>query len=124
MSFVTLICEVDGKKYFSELGISIGRFGCGQVVYLLPGTHQLTIEYQKDRGTASTTIPIRVEAGKTYLVFGTIQEEGTALSGRRRSVTTSINTMPADFVLTNKDIYAYGQTGKPPNPRVNPADAK
>jgi len=115
---ITSICEINGKKYFSWLG-------CGEVVYLLPGTHQLTIRYSHGWGKASTTIPIRVEAGKTYLVFGTIQEEGNAIGVLRRSVTTSMNTMPADFVLTYKDIYPsyYAQSGKP-NARVNPADAK
>src|SRR5262245_40301495 len=61
---ITHICKVDEKK--------IGRLGlgssCPSVVYLLSGPHQLMISFSFGRAGASPTIPIRAEAGKTYMV--------------------------------------------------------
>jgi len=112
------ICAVDGKNYV-KLTLISGP--CGQVVYLLPGTHQLSLRYSIGTAGASPTIPIRVEAGKTYHVVGT----RVAGDGRRDRVATSVNTMPQGFALTYKDVYPayYAKTNRP-NARINPDDAK
>jgi hypothetical protein len=113
---VTHICKVDGKSLF-RLGWSST---CPSVVYLLSGTHQLTIEYRDGRSGVSPTIPIRVEAGKTYMVLGTTSQEGF-----RVRVATSVSAMSEGFVLTYKDIVpAYYAKGDKPNSRINPEDAK
>jgi hypothetical protein len=111
---ITTICKVDGK--------SLRRLGwtstCPSVVYLLPGTHQLTIEYRHAWAGASPTIPIRAEAGKTYMVLGTLSQD-------LRRVAASVSAMPEGFVLTYKDIDpGYFAKFDRPNSRVNPEDAK
>jgi hypothetical protein len=116
IGLISTICKVDGK--------SLRRLGwtstCPSVVYLLPGTHQLTIEYRHAWAGASPTIPIRAEAGKTYMVLGTMSQEGL-----RKRVATSISAMPEGFALTYKDIYpAYYAKGEKSNSRINPEDAK
>lgn len=115
---LTNICRVDGKNYF-KLTLISGP--CGNVVYLLPGTHELTLRYNTGFASGSPTIPIRVEAGKTYHVVGTV----VAREGLRVRVATSINTMPQGFALTYKDAYPdyYARTNRP-NARINPEDAK
>ena len=114
---ITHICKVDGKSLV-RLGLASS---CPSVVYLLSGTHQLTLSYRSGRGTASPTIPIRVEAGKTYQVIGT----RVAGEGGRDRVATSINTMPQGFALTYKDVFPsyYAGTNRP-NARINPEDEK
>jgi hypothetical protein len=113
---ITSICKVDGKR----LGWGLGS--CASVVYLLSGTHQLTLRYNSGTQGADPTVTIRVEAGKTYQLVGT-RVKGEA-GGRDRAVTT-INTMPQGFALTYKDVYpSYYATNNRPNARINPADAK
>ena len=110
------ICKVDGKSLF-RLGLAST---CPSVVYLLPGTHQLTIGFRHSGGGASPTIPIRAEAGKTYMVLGTVSQEGL-----RKRVAASVSAMPEGFALTYKDILpAYYAKGDKPNSRINPEDAK
>jgi hypothetical protein len=117
---ITVICDVDGKNYYKSKLISI--VGCGQLVYLLPGAHQLTIHHREGSNWASPTIPIRVEAGKTYMVGGAVSRENKELRAR---VTTSINTMPEGFVVTYKDLYpGYYARFNRQNSRINPDDAK
>jgi hypothetical protein len=90
------------------------------VVYLLPGAHELTIGFAPYGADASPTISIRAEAGKTYMVLGTVSLERV-----RKRVATSVSPMPDGFVLTYKDIYpAYYDKGDKPNSRINPEDAK
>jgi hypothetical protein len=114
------ICNVDGGKRLWAWSTP-----CPLVVYLLPGTHQLTIRYSTVRAGASPTIPIRVEAGKTYMVVGTVSGERNAFGVMMSRVATSISTMPEGFALTYKDIYpTYYAKGDKPNSRVNPEDAR
>jgi hypothetical protein len=114
---VTYICKVDGKSLV-RLGLASS---CPSVVYLLSGTHQLTLRYGSGSAGASPTIPIRVEAGKTYQVVGT----RVAGEGGRDRAATSISTMPQGFALTYKDVYpAYYAGTTRPNARINPEDAK
>jgi hypothetical protein len=112
------ICTVNGTNYF-KLTLTSGP--CGHVVYLLPRTHQLGLRYSSGASKASPTIPIRVEAGKTYHLVGT----RVAGDGVRDRAVTSINTMPQGFALTYKDVYPeyYAGTNRP-NARINPEDAK
>jgi len=117
-ALLTHICQVDGKNYF-KLTLISGP--CGNVVYLLPGTHQLTLRQGEGFAQGGFTIPIRVEARKTYHVVGTVVEREFS----RIRVVTSINTMPQGFALSYKDIYPayYARTNRP-NARINPEDAK
>ena len=110
---MTHICNVDGKSY-RKLGWTSS---CPSVVYLLPGTHQLKLDFYVARLVGSPTVPIQVEAGKSYMVRG-------VLSGDRRA-TFSIDPMPQGFVLTYKDIYpaSFSKSGVK-NTRVDPADAR
>jgi hypothetical protein len=118
----TQMCKVDGKSLF--------RFGwsssCPQVIYLLPGTHQLAITQSIPGAGTSSTIPIQVEAGKTYMVGGTVLWEKDFFGTLRpRRAATSISAMPEGFALTYKDIYpTYYASGDKPNSRINPEDAK
>jgi len=120
---LTQMCTVDGKSLF-RLGWSSS---CPRVIYLLPGTHQLAITYQLiGSGGASSTIPIRVEAGRTYMVVGTVVSEKNFFGTLQpRRVASSISTMPEGFALTYKDIYpTYYAKGDKPNSRINPEDAR
>ena len=111
---MTHICKVD-EKSLRRLGL--GSW-CPSVVYLLSGTHQLTIEFRHGAATAGPTIPIRAEAGKTYMVLGTLSQD-------LRRVAASVSAMPEGFVLTYKDIDpGYFAKGDKPNSRINPEDAK
>lgn len=117
------ICKVDGRSLF-RLGWTSS---CPLVVYLLPGTHQLTVEFRSGWARASPTIPIRAEAGKTYTVLGTTSGEknmfGVEMPNTR--IAASISAMPEGFALTYKDIYpTYYSKGDKPNLRINPEDAK
>ena len=112
---MSFICSVDGKSYF-KMGWT-WTSSCPSVVYLLPGTHQLTINFRFGTLTGTTTVPIRVEAGKSYVARG-------VLAGERRA-TYSISPMPEGFVLTYKDIVpAYFAKYGAKNSRVDPLDAK
>ena len=110
---MTFICSVDGKSYL-RMGWSST---CPSVVYLLPGAHQLTLDFHLGGARSTTTMPIRAEAGKSYVVRA-------VKSGDRRA-TFSISSMPEGFVLTYKDIVPgyFAKYGKQ-NSRVDPADAK
>src|SRR5262245_26449340 len=57
---MTFICSVDGRSYL-KLGWT-WTSSCPSVVYLLPGAHQLMVNYRFGYLTGTTTIPIRVEA--------------------------------------------------------------
>ena len=110
---MTFICSVNGKSYLRMGWTS----SCPSVVYLLPGTHQLTINFHLGADRSTTTMSIRAEAGRSYVVRA-------AKSGDRRA-TFSISTMPEGFVLTYRDIVPgyFAKYGKQ-NSRVDPADAK
>ena len=113
---ITHICKVD-EKSLRRLGWSST---CPSVVYLLSGAHQLTIEFRHGAAAASSTIPIRAEAGKTYMVVGTLSQEKVGFAGLRERVATSVSAMPEGFALTYKDIYpAYYAKGDKPNSRIN-----
>jgi len=111
------ICKVDEKSV-------VKWRGCPAVVYLLPGTHQLTVRFVSGSASASPTVAFRAEAGKTYMVMP-MMSGGKNIFGvevPNSRVAASVSTMPKGFVLTYKDIdpVYFAKYPDKPNSPVNP----
>jgi hypothetical protein len=107
------ICSADGKSYWKFGTIS----NCRSVIYLLPGKHEISVQYEYANYTGEVSFPIDVQAGRAYRVFATSYDLKVAHFELRE--------MPADFKLTYKDvapIYFNGGRGK--NSYVDPSTAK
>lgn len=110
---LTFICEVDGKSHRKLGAIS----SCPSVVYLLPGRHDLTVEYRWANLIGTVVVPVNAEAGKTYRVTGT--------STDKKQVLFNIQEMPVGFALTYKDVApVFFSDGARPNSRVDPSMEK
>lgn len=108
------VCKVDGKSYWRVGYIS----NCPSVVYLLPGTHKLSLLYEYQQlYSEDVTVSVTAEAGRTYQVVATSYDSKTAQF--------EVQEKAADFKLTYKDLVPRNfEVSKQPNPYVDPSTAK
>ena len=105
---MTLIQKVDGK---SVRGLF--ESGCCDVVYVLPGRHQIFVHYSIPGRYGEGTLMGNLAAGRVY-------EAEAIVSGDK--VAFRLREKPPGYVLTYKDLRpaSYPPTGSRQNSRVVP----
>src|SRR5215467_1550355 len=105
---MTMIQKVDGK---SVRGLF--ESGCCDVVYVLPGSHQIFVHHSIPGRRGTGTLTGNLAAGRVY-------EAEAIVSGDK--VAFRLRETPPGYVLTYKDLRpaSYAPTGSRQNSRVVP----